>query len=67
MDLRSFHGESPLMMATRLALMDVMRVIINNGGDLHDKNYKGDTLLHLAAKTDRADIVGFLLDKGLST
>jgi ankyrin repeat protein len=66
-DIRSFNGETALMMAVRNGLMEVIRVLINNGADITEKNYKGDTLLHLAAKIERADIIGYLLDKGLST
>eukprot|EP00347_Sterkiella_histriomuscorum_P006697 403351781 len=65
--IRSFAGETPIMMAVRYGLIEVIRSLVGAGSDLHEKNYRGDSLLHLAARTDQADVIGYLLDKGLST
>lgn len=45
----------------------MLRVLANFGADMHDRNNKNDSLLHMAARMDRADLCGFLLDKGVST
>jgi len=45
----------------------VVRLLALRGADLNEKNYKGDSLLHLAARTDQAEVIGYLLDKGLQT
>lgn len=55
------------MMAVRFGLSDVVRLIALRGGDLFEKNLKGDSLLHLAARMDQAEVIGYLLDKGLQT
>jgi ankyrin repeat protein len=55
------------MMAVRFGLQDVVRLIALKGGDLFEKNFKGDSLLHLAARMDQAEVIGYLLDKGLQT
>ena len=55
------------MMAVRFGLSDVVRLIALKGGDLFEKNFKGDSLLHLAARMDQAEVIGYLLDKGLQT
>lgn len=65
--IRSFAGETPIMMAVRFGLIEVIRSLVSSGADIHEKNYRGDSLLHLAARTDQADVIGYLLDKGLST
>ena len=65
--IRSFAGETPVMMAVRFGLLEVIRALVIAGADINEKNYKGDTLLHLAARTDKADVIGYLLDRGLST
>lgn len=52
-------------MAVRFGLSDVVRLIALKGGDLFEKNFKGDSLLHLAARMDQAEVIGYLLDKGL--
>ena len=65
--IRSFAGETPIMMAVRNGLLEVIRSLSINGADMFEKTYKGDSLLHLAARTDLADVIGYLLDKGLST
>lgn len=56
-----------MMMAVRFGLSDVVRLIALKGGDLFEKNFKGDSLLHLAARMDQAEVIGYLLDKGLQT
>ena len=64
---RSFVGETPVMMAVRCGLMDVVRALVLKGADLFEKNHKGDSLLHMAARVDHTEIIGYLLDKGLPT
>lgn len=58
------------MLAVRNGLMEVVRTLVNTSGStdiLHEKNSRGDSILHMAAKIERADIIGYLLDKGMST
>lgn len=54
-----------IMMAVRFGLSDVVRMLALKGADLFEKNFKGDSLLHLAARMDQAEVIGYLLDKGL--
>ena len=49
-------------MAVRNGLLDVVKQLVKLKVDLEEKNHRGDTLLHIAAKGDRADIIGYLLD-----
>ena len=55
------------MVAVRFGLADVVRMLALRGADLFEKNFKGDSLLHLAARMDQAEVIGYLLDKGLQT
>lgn len=55
------------MMAVRFGLADVVRMLALKGCDLFEKNFKGDSLLHIAARADQAEVIGYLLDKGLPT
>ena len=55
------------MLAVRFGLLEVIKLLVSKGADLYEKNHRGDNLLHIAAKTDKTDIVGYLLDKGLNT
>ena len=47
--------------------MEVVRLLVSEGADMQEKNHRGDSLLHIAARVDKADIIGYLLDKGMST
>ena len=40
------------MMAVRYGLIEVIRALVSGGADMHEKNYRGDSLLHLAARID---------------
>jgi ankyrin repeat protein len=53
------------MISVRFGLPDVVRMLALKGADLFEKNFKGDSLLHIAARNDQAEVIGYLLDKGL--
>ncbi len=60
------NGETPVFYAVRRGLYEILIELDKAGADLHHANKSKATLLHCAAKAERADIIGYLIEKGLS-
>ena len=46
-------------------MFDQLRQVIEAGADPHTVDKAGSNLLHIAASTDKADVVGYLVDLGV--
>jgi hypothetical protein len=61
------HARTPLIMAGYYGATDCVKLLLARGGDaleLNTADNRGDTVLHEAARTNRAEIVAFLLQAG---
>jgi len=56
------HYETPLHLASSTGKLDVVRVLIEKGADIHAKCKYGDVPLHLASGSGHLDVVRLLLD-----
>ncbi|KAJ1464383.1 ankyrin repeat-containing domain protein, partial [Baffinella frigidus] len=58
------HGNTPLMHAAYLGLVEFVMLLIEHGSDIHTSNERGETALHLAVDTQHLGCVQVLIDKG---
>ncbi|KAL8933306.1 MAG: hypothetical protein Q9211_005850 [Gyalolechia sp. 1 TL-2023] len=58
------EGSRPLHIATRLALSEMVRLLLDSGSDIDAKDNWGRTSLTSAAILNRLDMVELLLDRG---
>ena len=59
-----YAGETLLMLLARNAQYDEFQKVINEGGDIWQKNNAGKTLLMYAAEGGNLDIIRYLMKKG---
>lgn len=57
-------GKTPLITASENGFYDIVEILIDNGADIHLKDFKGDTPLNWAVSWGRTKIVNFLIQKG---
>jgi ankyrin repeat protein len=55
---------SPIHLAAKLAVEDIMKLLLDNRGDVSNVNGKGVTALHIAASESREKIVDLLIARG---
>jgi ankyrin repeat protein len=62
LNIRSKFGDTPIILAARNGSLDVLKILIEAGGDVNLKNSHGDTALHVATRLgkDGEEIVSFL-------
>ena len=53
-----------LQEACSVGELEIVKLMIENGADINAKNSRGDTPLHLAARSGQKDISELLIDKG---
>uniref|UniRef100_A0A1B0DGC2 Uncharacterized protein n=1 Tax=Phlebotomus papatasi TaxID=29031 RepID=A0A1B0DGC2_PHLPP len=61
---RDDTNASPLILAALGGRLDVMKILVDNGADISDKNWNGHSSLQYACSKGFKDIVEYLLDKG---
>ncbi|KAI9358234.1 ankyrin repeat-containing domain protein [Zopfochytrium polystomum] len=54
----------PLQMACVGGNIDIVRLLVERGADVHRRNYMGKSTLHMACENGNADIVEFLATNG---
>ena len=59
-------GNTAIMYAIQKGFIDIAKMLEKYGASLSGVNQKGDTLLHMAAKLDRVDMVAWLIDNGVN-
>nr|UPO70950.1 sTRP5 [Mesobuthus martensii] len=57
---------NPLHVAAENGYADVLKILLENGADIHSKNEDGETAMHLAAKSGHRNIVKLLLETSKS-
>ncbi len=57
------EGKTLLMMAAKSGHLDMMKLLVNNGADLHFQNLQGATALMLACQYGQKEAVEFLINK----
>ncbi|KAJ3305874.1 Nuclear factor NF-kappa-B p105 subunit [Blyttiomyces sp. JEL0837] len=55
-------GETALSMAASEQHVDLVKVLVDHGGDIYKRNSDGSTLLHAAAKSDSVEVLKFVLE-----
>lgn len=55
-------GDTVLHLATSL---EVVRLLVEQGADIHARNYYSKTVLHAAAEKGQSDTITYLLDQGV--
>eukprot|EP01022_Parablepharisma_sp_SALTPOND_P000901 TRINITY_DN105222_c0_g1_i1.p1 TRINITY_DN105222_c0_g1~~TRINITY_DN105222_c0_g1_i1.p1 ORF type:complete len:1327 (+),score=97.89 TRINITY_DN105222_c0_g1_i1:4305-8285(+) len=65
-DTEDENGETPAFYAVKKGMYTILIELDNAGANLNKFDKKNNTLLHYAAKVDRADIIGYLIEKGVS-
>jgi len=51
-DAPNYEGETPFMIASMIGATESIKLLVGAGANIHAMNNKGETALHLAAKTD---------------
>lgn len=68
MSIRDAQGNTPLMLAMRLAdeqkAIQVARVLLNAGIDINAQNSSNDTALHRAVQKKKYELITFLIQNG---
>ena len=65
MDAPGFLRETPLHVASRLGFLDLVDVLVQNGGNVNSRNFPSqETPLHLAAQNGHQHIAEFLIRHG---
>jgi ankyrin repeat protein len=57
-NIGDFNNETPVMYAVKNGLIDSLRLLHKTGANLFQINTRGETLLHMSARVDRADMIG---------
>jgi len=65
-NMQDENGQTPAYYVIRRSFFEGLIELSNAGADLSKQDKKGNTLLHYAARMDRADIIGFLIEKGVN-
>jgi ankyrin repeat protein len=65
-NLKNKYGLTPLIVAAKAGRLEVLKLLVNNGADLHIKLENGNDALDLATDRGHKDIEHFLIKKGLT-
>ena len=63
-DIQNKNGSTAMMMAAYTGKIDIVELLISEGGNLDIQNEYGDTAMMWAAKNGNIDIVELLISKG---
>jgi hypothetical protein len=58
------NRETPLHVSCRRGLLDIAKLLIDHGADIHAANFRLDTPLHVACRTANRDIIRLLVARG---
>ena len=61
------NGRTPIHIAASVGQADIVKLLLDVGAAVDEKNDDGDTALHLSAWQDRRDTVRTLLARGADT
>jgi len=65
LEIADNEGETLVFYAVKKGLYGILIELDNAGADLKKLDHKNNTLLHCAARIERADIIGYLLERGV--
>lgn len=64
-DIETFlYKSTPLLIASYWGSVDAVKVLVENGADIHHKNSSGNTALHKACEKDQFDVIKYLISQG---
>ena len=55
---------SPLHIASQIGRVEIVRLLLDRGWDIYEKNHRGETSLYIASLHGRVEVVKLLLDRG---
>ncbi len=59
------EGFTPLHFASFHGNPDMISILVSYGADVYERNYKGASMMHVAAQGDQPFSLSFFRDKGL--